>query len=165
MTDVTCGPSTPADAPDAAPTTSSPPDEVATVLARAAEVIERNGWHQGNFLDYEAAALADRVFGGLTPDIDVCTEAPVCTVGAIRIAGGADPDDWDAKVPAVAAFAHWLTDGAPAMTAEHEERPQATWLTDEDAVNAIGWWNDDPGRNAPQVIAALRQAAAEAVIA
>lgn len=49
----------------------------AEILARAAAVIERNGWNQGGY-------FADRV--GLA-----LRECPVCALGAINIAAGLTP--------------------------------------------------------------------------
>jgi hypothetical protein len=131
-----------------------PSGTISAVLASAAEIIQHNGLHQGDFLDYEAAEEEGR---------DV-RQVPVCTVGAIRIAAGADPDDIGAPVPAIAAFADWLTTSGPPMPTRHAS--QLTPATDlaDDAVSQVGLWNDDAARNAPQVIAALRQAA-EAVMA
>ena len=117
-------------APTAAPRTA------AAVLARAANVIEANGWCQGGFIDLDAACHL--------PDI---RQVPVCAAGAIRIAAGHDPDDCGAPVAALRVFAYWLSGSGQAATGA-------------DPVDRIGFWNDDPARTATEVTAELRRAAA-----
>lgn len=52
------------------------------VLRGAKAVIERNGWHQGDYADRRPE------FRGKPP-----RECPVCLLGAINVASGGDPDD------------------------------------------------------------------------
>ena len=118
------------------PAAPAVPRTAAAVLARAAGVIEANGWCQKSYLDLAAACYV--------PDPRA---VPVCAAGAIRIAAGHDPDDCGAPVAALRMFAYWLTVSGQASA-------------HADPVDRIGGWNDDPARTATEVAAELRRAAA-----
>jgi hypothetical protein len=122
--------------PGSRPAAPAAPRTAAAVLARAADVIETNGWCQNGLLDLDAACHA--------PDL---RQVPVCAAGAIRIAAGHDPDDGSAGIPAIQVFAYWL-----ACTGHASHRG--------DPMTQISYWNDDPARTATEVAAELRQAAA-----
>lgn len=100
--------------------------QVAADLRAAADVLERDGWTQGDYVGP-----------------DRCR----CIVGAVTLVLGGD--DGEASVPfanasrmsAVRRFVNEQIDGY-----------SADWF---DVVD----WNDDPGRTAVEVIAALRAAA------
>ena len=118
------------------PAPSAVPRTAAAVLARAATVIEVNGWNQGGFIDLGAACQI--------PDI---RQVPVCAAGAIRIAAGHDPDDCGAPVAALRVFAYWLSSTGQAAAGT-------------DPLDRIGFWNDAAERTATEVAAELRRAAA-----
>lgn len=109
--------------------------ETADILDRAAEVIERNGWHQGDYFN------RDQEGAGINP-----ADCAVCTRGAINIVatGGNPVNDYDVNgVAAAEALDLFLWD-----TFEAEGR------------YGIAPWNDAPERTAAEVIAVLREAAA-----
>lgn len=119
------------------------PAEAGAVLEQAAAVIEANGWHCGDFADTTAIAAGRDA-----------REVAVCAAGAIRIAAGHDPHDYRAPAAPLREFAAWLV-----RTGRHR-------AGDLHPVEVIGAWNDravwnDGADAAPEVTAALRQAAAE----
>ena len=120
------------------PAAPAAPRTAAAVLARAADVIEANGWCQNGFLDLDAACHI--------PDP---RQVPVCAAGAIRIAAGHDPDDCGTQIPAMQIFAYWLTATGQANSQDYGA-PE----------NLIGFWNDAEQRTATEVAAELRHAAA-----
>jgi hypothetical protein len=117
---------------------------VREALLAAAEVIERNGWCQGDFFDGSHSDMPYQ-------------ECPVCMVGAINVVLLGQPDAspgkrsdvfpmWRAALDAVA---RWI--GATISE-----------IDPEDTLLSIGDWNDAARRSDVDVVAALR-AAAEAV--
>lgn len=106
------------------------------VFADAADIIEANGWHVGDYCDYtdDDAALF-----------------PVCAAGAVILAaGGAAPDDRDDADPELCWLAGYLTDRG------HGDDPG-----DDFPVGVISTWNDTR-RHAREVTRVLRAAAAAA---
>lgn len=101
------------------------------VLTEAARLIEQRGWVRGYLFD---------------PQCDSRQIAPVCAVGAIRVAAGGRPD-WgnQASREAELAFGRYLVNRN--LIAAHA-----------DPVDTIGTWNDSRA-NAGEVTAALRHAA------
>lgn len=106
------------------------------VYAEAADLIDRNGWHVGDYCDYTD---------------DDPARCPVCAAGAVILAaGGAAPDDRDDADAELCWFACYLTDHG------HGDDP------DEDfPVGVISVWNDSR-RHAGEVTTTLRAAAAAA---
>ncbi len=109
--------------------------ETADILTEAANVLRRNGWHQGYYYDQE-----QKTGGRESKDCAVCAR------GAINLAATGDNpwnDYFPAAVKASGAF--------------------ETWLLDADRMgNCLGIadWNDEPNRTVKQVLAALEGAAA-----
>jgi hypothetical protein len=119
-----------------APSTAEPV-AVEEVLSVAANVIDDRGWHRGDYVDYDMAVELG---------ID---NAPVCAVGAIRVAVGGDPADHQVTHPAITAFANWVI----------VDRDPAEGAGEDDPIQVITDWNDASGRTADEVIEALRAAA------
>lgn len=108
--------------------------ETADILDGAADVIERDGWHQG---DYGAPGKQDQ---------QPIEGQPVCALGAIRVARRLDVR-WSA------AAAAWFggIDDHPAV----EALAQTTGIK----VGGVHKWNDAPERTKQEVLDALRLAA------
>lgn len=114
------------------------PLDLEDVLRQAAEVLEVNGWFRGDFYDTDWPGSS--------------YEAPVCALGAIRVAAGEPP-----------AFDNVVAKDAAAWLAEHVD-PTAVDCTDVAAVaGLVGFWNDAPERTVDEVLTALREAADQAV--
>lgn len=102
------------------------------ILDKAADVIERNGWYQGGFVQVER---------GRAP-----AESPCCVMGAINIAEGDDP-------------LSSIISAAMEALAEHLGVDLDAWDPDcEDYP--LGQWNDKVAESAGEAIGALRAAAA-----
>lgn len=119
--------------------------DVAGILDEAANIIGRNGLATGEF--YRPAFGDDGA-------VDA-RECRVCAYGAIRVAGGSDPDEpfrpGSVGVRAATAFGDHLV----GLTGEV---PLGD-CTDEDLIAVIGGWNDEHTQE--QVMAELRACAAE----
>lgn len=114
---------------------------VADILDKAADIIERQGWTQGDW--YQELPVPPE-------------DCPVCAGGGINVATDHAPDDdgytYDERDEAFRAFAHHV-DPDQANKSEEGDYLDA-W------ISAIGEWNDDPERTIEQVVAALRACAA-----
>ncbi len=123
--------------------TQNQPAEVhvtpADILRAAALYIERHGWTQWLYYNRDAT-------DGPFP--------PACAIGGIRIAVYGDTTGLAAS-PADNA----LVAGTQRHLAAHLDPD--FYVTEYDAADVIGDWNDEGGRTAGQVIAALRAAADE----
>ena len=106
---------------------------VAKTLEAAADTLQARGFHQGMFTANEYDE-----------------NAPVCAWGAINAALGYDPAGMWERAPGSGA------DHAPALSVA-----AMTALNCHLGTSAIHW-NDEPGRTADEVVAALRGAAADA---
>lgn len=124
--------------------------ETAAVLDEAANVIRRNGWHQGDYFAYPS--------GYGTDDIDP-SDCPVCLLGAVSVAAGQNPELWY-RAPdacdAVLAIGRYLgidlePEGVP-LDFSHDEDI-------EHIVVAVGGWNDRDDWEAEQAITVLENAA------
>jgi hypothetical protein len=130
-----------------------PDADVREVWITAADIIETNGLAIDAMVDYVAASET----------LMSLRQAPVCTIGAIRIAYGHDPDDPDAngaRCPALAALADWLIRTQQATCTG--VKPGAE-LDPGDVISTLAIWSDrlaDAG-GADAVIAGLRAAARE----
>ena len=116
---------------------------IADVLDEAARIIRRNGWaNSGDFYD---------------PDWERdASECRVCTLGAIAVALGGDPDDWG-RTPMTVEAAEAVRRFLKLELIEKDYDDQ----TDKDRLlRTIGRWNDGVAENMPAVIAALEGAAA-----
>jgi len=120
-------------------TTESTPQ---ALLKRAADVIDKRGWHQG----------------GYTNDTGC-----VCTLGALRVAAAGVPDDapyWDVQSAALDLPGRF-------DDPDHDEVDRAAVALEDyfGRHNILGWdvadWNDNPERTKDEVTAALRAAAEE----
>jgi hypothetical protein len=104
--------------------------QTVTDLRAAADIIERNGWHQGNYF--------------LPDDPKPPQECRVCALGAIHVAIHGQPwspmFDSEQEDRTLKAFA------------------AASRFVDGPWGSLVGW-NDEPDRTAEEVIAALRGAA------
>lgn len=126
-----------------------PGADVRAVWITAADIIAANGLAIDAMVDYVAAETLPSL-----------RQAPVCTIGAIRIAYGHDPDDPDAngqRCPALAALADWLI---RTQQARRDGEPGAE-LDPVDVITTLATWSDrlaDAG-GADAVIAGLRNAA------
>lgn len=108
--------------------------ETADVLQGAADILRRNGWHQGDYFD------RDQLDGGRGPD-----DCAVCLHGAINLAAAGNPENdyHHNSVKATNTLVDWL------------------WTSlDPDIYASLSAWNDADGRTADEVIAALEGAAA-----
>lgn len=105
------------------------------ILDKAADVIERNGWTQGDWYDVDARGDS--------------RECPVCALGAINVAGGSLPDEFPDGPRRAAALV--LADRLGVL-----EDALSYGLS-----NTVGRdWNDVAGRTAEEVVAELRAAVA-----
>jgi hypothetical protein len=116
--------------------------ETADILDEAANVIRRNGWT--NCGDYYDEIDVERI----------PSDCPVCTIGAIAVAAGEEPDQyWRDNAFAVqaaeAVFRHLDLDRTDNLSSNPVER----------LILAIGGWNDVNAHEPEQVIAALEAAA------
>ncbi|MEU6718621.1 hypothetical protein ABZ897_44765 [Nonomuraea sp. NPDC046802] len=111
----------------------------ASILARAADVIERNGLAHGTY---------QRRQHGLKPH-----DAPVCTLGAVAIAAGAGPYAWEEADL-------WRRELASAVVAIDALLDFLGFGPEETRNETLGSWND--AQSAVTVIHALRAAAREA---
>ncbi|MGW4791809.1 DUF6197 family protein [Nonomuraea sp. NPDC004297] len=109
----------------------------ADVLARAAEVIERNGLAHGTYRRQQPGAKAQN--------------APVCTLGAIAIAVGAEPYAWEEAYL-------WRRELATATVAI-EALLDFLGLSSETPDEALSRWNDS--HDVAAVIGTLRATARE----
>ena len=119
----------------------------AQILSEAADVIDRNGWHQGELYDAEAAAA------GKDPK-----DCPVCLMGAIHVAGYGLPTWTGAPGGDEHERLMRCTDRAVIAAVDHLIDLYAG--TDMEPV--LPDWNDAPSRTRDQVTAFLRAAAAKA---
>lgn len=117
----------------------------AAILNEAAEVIRRNGWTtNGDFHEQLYTSLEEEL---------AASECPVCTVGAIAVATGREPDDWcngGGVIEAIRAVQEHL--GLDLKFDGHVDEDRAV-------LEAIGSWNDNTAANREDVIAALEGAA------
>jgi hypothetical protein len=102
------------------------------ILDKAADVIERNGWHRGGFI---------QITPGVAP-----AASPCCAMAAINIAEGDDP------------YVGLIYPAHEAM-ANHLALDVSEWDPHEESY-PLGQWNDLVAETAEQVIAELRAAAA-----
>lgn len=105
----------------------------AAILDEAADVIRRNGWVQGGYVN------RDQLEDGLEP-----ANCAVCARGAINLALGGDPEN---------DYFIGVSDAVDAVEA---------WLVISGAIGeyvSLHEWNDDDDRTAEDVIAALEGAA------
>lgn len=143
-----------------------PPSEL---LTGAADVIERNGWIQGEYVQ----PLPDESTGGFRD----AKECPVCPRGAIAIAAGRHPmfaADW----PYECDLAHAMDnpEAAAAVAAEAEQAALNEIVAAEAALaryirvelrfadgsadeELIERWADDPYRTWPEILGTMRAAA------
>lgn len=124
--------------------------ETAAVLDEAANVIRRNGWHQGGYFAYPPG------FG--TDDIEP-PDCPVCLLGAIGVAGGPGPEHWydspEGRDAALAIGRYLGIDLEPdGYPLDFGGDSAIEYMADH-----VGTWNDWDGREAEQVIAVLEGAA------
>lgn len=105
------------------------PMKTSEVLDKAADVIERNGWFQGGFIDLSA----EKPKG----------EEPCCVLGALSIAEHGDP----------------MKSGSGRVEAVLIDRLDLD-VDEADEDYPLGYWNDEPGRTAEEVVRELRAAAA-----
>ncbi|MEU3052228.1 DUF6197 family protein [Streptomyces griseus] len=115
------------------------------ILLKAADVIQRDGWHQG--------ALFEGSNKAPTPQRDVAArEAPVCALGAISRAtwGSCSSTGREYLASVVAAEAD-----ATCLLLKQVEASTAG------RYPSIPMWNDAPERSAEDVILALKRAAAD----
>lgn len=107
--------------------------ETADILDEAANVIERNGWIQGDYVNQR------QIEDGKGPGDCAC-----CARGAINTAAGGSP------------YNDYL------LVAIEASNAVETWLTNSGAIGetlSLVEWNDKDGRTADDVITALRGAA------
>lgn len=126
--------------------------ETAAILDEAANVIRRNGWTtDGDFHEQLFILDGDDDESDTVPiPADKC---PVCTVGAIAVATGREPDDWcngGGVIEAMRAVQDYL--GLELIFDGHVDEDRAV-------LEAIGSWNDKTAANREVVIAALEGAA------
>ncbi|NUQ98250.1 MAG: hypothetical protein HOY79_17460 [Streptomyces sp.] len=122
--------------------------ETAAVLDEAANVIRRNGWHQGDYYNPHTS-----------PGSDDPRSCPVCLLGSIAVAAGQDPENWietsQSRDAALAVGRRLGIDLAPGgnpidFDDEHDI---------EHLACQVGGWNDRDDREAEDVIAVLEAAA------
>jgi len=127
--------------------------KTAAILEEAADVIRRNGWHQGDYYD-------PYTYGDLNrPDHPNPRSCPVCLLGAIAVAAGADPENWvetSQSRDAVLAVGRRLgidlePGGVPLDLQDNRDI--------EHMACEVGGWNDTDAREAEDVIAVLEAAA------
>ena len=122
------------------------------LLAAATEIRDR-GLAKGDFTD----TIED------WEDLNAC---PVCTVGAIDVAAGGEPDEWyrETAVPAILAFADYLgLNYTQNCDDECVYGQQCEECGPGNAMLAIGRWNDADERTWDDVVTALEAAAASLV--
>ncbi|WP_028926311.1 DUF6197 family protein [Pseudonocardia acaciae] len=122
------------------------PDVVAaSVLARAAGLIESDGWLKGKY------------WPGGDAHGPYAAGAPCCAVGGLAVAAGVH--DPKAVMPAMVDRPA-LVEAVRALYRVIASDPDPA---DDDApyelTRAVEWWNDHDGREAVEVVAALRRAA------
>jgi hypothetical protein len=110
------------------------------VLGRAADVIERNGLAQSSYSRRQRGLYAEN--------------QPVCTLGAIAIAVGAEPYAWEEADL-------WERELAPATAAVEALLDFLGYRPEETCGDTIATWNDT--HSAVTVIQGLRAAGREAV--
>jgi hypothetical protein len=122
----------------------------AEILLKAADVIERNGHHKGDFANLDEIWKAEEEEGIKLSR----TDCPVCTRGAINIVVAGDPDDCGSYGS--------FTDSAAQSLADHLGLESTVDVPSEHhVIGAIAEWNDAPERTAEQVVTALRECAAQ----
>ena len=112
------------------------------VLSAAAEIIERDGWHQGDF--HQPPRYDTDNY--LEADAQAELHAPVCALGAINRAttgNAADSGAIDSEVHAL----------------NYQARCMLAAVVDAGTPYIIPRWNDDPTRTAEDVLLALKRAA------
>jgi len=109
------------------------PTDLAAVLRRAIEIIRRNGWHQGEFVDDTAAP--------------VLADCPVCAAGALRLAVTGHP---------IQSQGSGVLENAEQFLADRLGTSSAA------AIYQIAAWNDSPTRTVDEVLDVLERAAVAA---
>ncbi|MFC5946395.1 DUF6197 family protein [Micromonospora harpali] len=125
----------------------------AEILAKAADVIEKQGWAQRSFFE---RATGHEGLPDLSIDARTC---PVCARGGISVAVGQLPTfgggayveadaiaDWEVVATAEKVFADYLA-------------AREGWPADRTMRPDIEYWNDTSERTAEEVVAALRDCA------
>ena len=113
-----------------------PPTPTMALRLKAAELIERDGWHQGEYIDVTREGI---VIGR-------------CMVGALRCAANPALDrhlEEDCMEPVFDEVLDQLIE-------ELGLTPAAEPEGQDDLVEAVASWNDYVGRSGQQVVAALR---------
>lgn len=114
-------------------------------LRAAADYIERNGLHKGNYFDIDLGG--PELNGYLTEYAPLLTERinagnpPACCILGSLYVGS---EDWSSG--------HWSYDSLAVKALEHV-------IGDTHSYWTLHEWNDDPDRTAEDVISALRDAA------
>ena len=124
--------------------------ETAAVLDEAANVIRRNGWHQGEYFTYPP--------GFDTNDITP-SDCPVCLLGSIAVAAGQNPENWietlESRNAVLAVGRRLGIDLAPGGTPlDFDDQHDVEHMAVE-----VGGWNDRDDREVEDVIAVLESAA------
>lgn len=118
------------------------------ILDKAADVIERNGWHQGDWMHARPGRQDD--------------ECPVCEGGALNLAVTGSPcidaDDDDAPADLLTAYEVMAHRAKPSLEIGPEDYTVGELL--EAFVEVVASWNDAKGRTAEEVVRELRAAAA-----
>ncbi|MGI5162777.1 DUF6197 family protein [Spirillospora sp. CA-253888] len=114
------------------------------ILDAAADLVVRDGWAREDWFI---------PFGDTPPG-----ECRKCAAGAINTASGLAPDDEEHDDASRLAALRTLALRVDAGVREADDRGWAGFTA---YVNAVAEWNDEPGRTAEQVVAALRSCARE----
>lgn len=112
------------------------------VLREAAEILQRDGWHQGSF-------YKEPLSGGVNADLEASREAPVCSLGAINRAvygyayDGKSHVGYQALDAAKSNLTYWAE---KLLMAQIDGHP-------------VPHWNDAPERTVEDVILTFKRAA------
>ena len=118
--------------------------EASEILSKAAEILERDGWHQGSYYK-----IPDKQWTPTSEMVEAAETAPVCSMGALyrAVSGSASlhptvklaQDEWRANAKGLG---------------EATKR-----LAKQIGTDCIIDWNDEVGRSKEDVILAFKKAA------
>ncbi|PRH79362.1 hypothetical protein C6N75_09770 [Streptomyces solincola] len=117
------------------------------ILLKAAEIIQRDGWHQGSLFKVPEFTTVRRLSGRLAATHAAGRTAPVCAMGAL------------CRATFGTAYADDIHVWPPALMDTYRDAVLALEREVSAPGNSVAHWNDQRERTAEDVILAFKRAA------